>query len=301
MAATANADSTRVKGFSDSRSMFRYDFGEFEWMVGNLNKEQRIDLHPILAYTRRCLDLMRLRSSDKHPHPEWVSFRDEVRRATSHESNDAQLFALIDVCERNNIPKQYLFDVLDGVDMWIRFGRFETFQELSQFACQIGGATLCAAIHVVGYDKPGFESAACASGGAVCLTQILARCGHDLTEERYFLPQDLLSQYECDLEEPKAGTNRKPFSAVVRSLANQIELEFFEGSSLMDFLSIDGQRMVKSLFAAHWHLLNKIKQDPHVLLYDPVTLSKVELFKLRMKHILGTEGGVPILSGGGHH
>ena len=52
-----------------------------------------------------------------------------------------------------------------------------------------------------------------------------------------------------------------------------MEWDFFEAAGLLPQLSYEGQRVLKSLFAVHWQLLNKIKESPLDLLVRPAAIA----------------------------
>ena len=284
------------QGYHDSRQVCRTSFGDYQWLFGNLTREQQKDLCPIFAYLHHCVRLLRFSGPRNKPSTEWSDWRDEVRSALTGKSDHSQLCALIDVFERYGIAKQFLFDILDGVDSYIRFGKFDTFEELVNFASRIGGSTVLACLPIIDIEKDGYEEVAMHCGEAVFLTHILGCAGIDAKDDRVFLPREDAERAHCDLEQIKTDAHYKPFANLVRTLASRIEMEFFEASPLIDFLSFDGQRIMKSVFAVHWELLNKCKHDPYVLVDHVNQLSRTERLRLRWKHILGTEGkGVPIL------
>jgi hypothetical protein len=87
------------------------------------------------------------------------------------------------------------------------------------------------------------------------------------------------------------------FVSAVRTLASRVELAFFAGSPLLDHLNLEGRRILKSLLAIHWHLLNRIKENPQRLLQHPNGLSRGEMLRLRLHHWLGIEGwGIPLVA-----
>jgi hypothetical protein len=84
---------------------------------------------------------------------------------------------------------------------------------------------------------------------------------------------------------------------LIRSIAAKIELDFFESAALLNHLVHDGQRVLKSILAIHWELLNRIKENPAMLLAQSIALNRREMGVLRLKQLLGTEGSnVPFVA-----
>ena len=284
-------------GFKHAAQLFRMEMADYRWIFGGLSGADAQDVSVYLAFARQALDLLSERASPAGTSEAWEGARSELRAAYANHSTNALYVALVDVLRRHAVPEQLPFDLFDGIDWWIRFGKFATYDEWAHFAAQLGGSTLHALAVIIGCEHRGYESAATQAGQAMALTQMLGLAGSQCTSERCLLPADVLSQCHLDPNDLLADDHGKRFAAMVRGLAARVELEFFEGTSLAAHLSFDGQRVLKSLFSVHWHLLNHIKQDPLHLLHAANQLSRLERFSLRLNHVLGTEGsGNPLVA-----
>ncbi len=299
---TSNHAALLQRGHADCQKAFSSQFGSYRWILGNLSAEKHRDCYVILGFLGKSLELLSEKPFGHAPATAWENVRDELRQASLGQSQDPLSVAVAEVIERHSIAKQWLFDVLDGVDLWVRFGKFETYEELAHFACKIGGSTLNALIPVLEFEQRDYEVAGAGMGQAMAMTQILLNVAPDQQKQRCFLPLGLLRNHDLSLADIHNEEQRTRFSRLVRYLAAQIELEFYEAAPLLNYLSFDGQRVLKSLLAWHWELLNRIKQDPLSLLEHRVALNRREVAKLRLKHLLGTEGaGVPIVSAAHPH
>ena len=293
----ANHDALLLRGHADCQKAFSRKFGSYRWILGNLSADKHRDCYVILGFLGKSLTLLAEKPFGHAPATAWENLRDEMRQASLGQSQDPLCVAVADVANRYSIAKQWLFDVLDGVDLWVRFGKFETYEELAHFGCKIGGSTLNALIPVLEFEQRDYEVAGAGMGQAIALTQILVSVASDQQKQRCFLPRNLLRIHDVSLGDIHSEEQRKQFGKLVRHLATQIELEFYEAAPLLNCLSFDGQRVLKSLLAWHWELLNRIKQHPLLLLEHRVELNRREVAKLRLKHLLGTEGtGVPIVA-----
>ncbi len=277
-------------GSKHAVQLFRMELADYRWIFGGLSGEDLQDVSVYLGFVRQTLDLLGERANSAGASETWEAARSELRAACAGSTSNAMCAALAELLRRRRIPQQLPFDLFDGVDWWIRFGRFATYAEWAHFAAQLGGSTLHALAILVGCDRPGFESAATQAGQALALTQILGRLGTPCDSQRCLLPAEVLSQCHLEPDDLLADDHGKRFAGMIRGLAARVELEFFEGTALSSYLSFDGQRVLRSLFAVHWHLLNRIKEDPLHLLQTPNRLNRLEWLSLRFHHVLGTEG-----------
>ncbi len=288
-------------GFRHVHEMFKREYPIYGWMLGGVAGEVRRDIQVYLAFAHQVLGLMTQPPAPLATSPAWDAARNQLRETLNSTTNDPLHAALVDVIRRRRIPKQLPFDLFDGVDTWIRFGRFDSYEAMAHFAAETGGSTMNALVAIVGFDRSGFEQAAAKAGQAVALSHLLRQSGLPTEHARSYLPVDFLRKYQLKADELDPH-NHDPefdqrFAMLIRALASRIELEFFEGASLFPYLNFDGQRILKSLFAVHWYLLNRIKEDPCHALNTPIGLSRRESIRLRIHHLLGTEGsGIPFVA-----
>jgi phytoene/squalene synthetase len=130
----------------------------------------------------------------------------------------------------------------------------------------------------------------------MALTHILGEAGIRRDPQRHWWPRDVLQQFELSADQFDSHGHEQRFASMVRLLASRVELVFFEGSALANYLGFDGLRVLKSLFSVHWRLLNRIKENPLGLWHAANRLPRPEWLALRFQHWLGTEGsGNPLV------
>jgi phytoene/squalene synthetase len=284
-------------GREASRSIVARRFGRCRWMLSGLSDGQRADAFVVLHYLSTALDLMAEVPEGLTPGTDLEAIRDELRQTNMGRGSDPLAVGVIELAERLRIPKEYVFQVIEGIDLWTRFRRFTTYDDLAHFACKVGGGAMNLLVPVIEFERPNYERAAIFTGQAVALTQVLASVGSDLQHGRCLLPQQWLTRHKLQPDDLQLERDRVVLCQLIRELACRIELDFYEGGPLLHHLSFDGKRVLKSLLAWHWELLNKLKHEPAAALAQRVELSRSEMARLRLKHLLGTEGaGVPIVA-----
>lgn len=289
------------RGYKMCRTATRQEFGSLTWVGKNLPSNRRRGIEALMNHMARCIDLTDLESSDGLPLDIWSEIRDDLSDAFMDECTTADLAALVDTARTFDVPKQYLFDMLDGVDVWIRNRAFPTYDELEVFAGRVGGSAMAAAVPILGHIKEGYEVAAVKTGQAVMLTQLLAGVVTNLKLNKPFLAEDDIEDTGVILHRLKMRQPSQELKYLVRLYASRIEKLFYEGGHVVDFLDYDGRRSVTSLLAVHWAMLMKMRVEPESVLAKEGVLSKREMFGLKAKHVLGTEGKIPIIPEQDHH
>ena len=283
------------RGYKMCSAAAKLEFGPYTWVASNLPGPRRRGIAALMNHMARCIDLTDLESSDGLPLDIWSEIRDDLSDAFLDEYTTADLAALVDTTRKFDVPKQYFFDMLDGVDVWIRNREFPTYDELEVFAGRVGGSAMAAAIPIMGHVKEGYEVSATKAGQAVFLTQLLANLVPNLKLNKPFLAQDDMEDTEVVVHRLKMRQAGKELRYLVRLYASRIEKLFYDGGHVVDYLDFDGRRSVTSLLAVHWAMLLKMKREPESVLERDGVLSKRDLFKLKAKHVLGTEGKIPII------
>jgi phytoene synthase len=290
------------QGFRISHMVVNKFFANVRWMMSNLTASHRRDLDPLLHHLIKVIDLLDLRSADGMSLDVWYETRDELETALAGAFASNELAALEDVVQRYNIPKQFLFDPLNGADLWIRHNRFATYDELLSFVGQTGGAWLTSVVPVLGAIKPHYEADAIDCGKAVMLTQLLANLVPDAKNNRIFLAEEDLNACEIEIQRLKLRKSMPNLKHLVRLYCWRIEKLLDSGSHLLGHLDFDGRRSLTSLLGWTWTTMNQMRINPESILNESGVLSRRDIFMLKAKHLMGLEGRLPFdVSSNNHH
>ena len=298
----SSRDEFLMRGLKSSRSAVRSLFKDAVWVTRNLPAEKRTELDSLGSHLVRCLDMLDLESTEGLPLDVWKEIRDELSDAFCGKWETPEHAALAHVVEKYQVPKQFIFDMVNGADYWIRFRGFETWEQLDTFASNLGGSAMAAAAKIMGVVKPGFEVPALNCGKAIFLTQRLASCVADLKSNRNFLAGEDLDRFKLEIHRVKMRQECPQLNHFVRFTVSRLEKIFVEAGKLVEHLDYGGARSVTSLLCLHWRMLTRLRMDPACLYDHDGVLTRRDLRGLRSRHLLGIEGGIPIIStDNGHH
>lgn len=283
-------DGNRICSASVKRSM-----PQFMWVTRNLPKDQQLAVNALLNHLIRTADYLDLESSNGLSLDVWCEFRDDLSEAFLDSYASADLVSLVSTCRQYNIPKQYLFDMLDGVDGWIRHRGFDSYSDLEVFAYRFGGAAMTAAVPIVGYVKEGYEESAVAAGQAVFLTRVLASLVQDLKVNKLFVAKQDLEETELSISRMKVRKVCPGLKHLVRLYGARIEKLMYKGGHLYEYLDFDARRCFTSLMGMHWAMLMKMRLNPEIVLDPDGVLTKREMFGFKTRHVMGLEGNLPII------
>ena len=283
-----------ARGFKSARAAVRSQFKDSIWVASNLPAQKRRELDALGSHLVRCLDLLDLESTEGLPLDVWKETRDELSDSFCGKWQTPEHAALAYVVQKYRVPKQFIFDMVNGSDYWIRFRKFDTWEQLDTFASNLGGSAMVAAAKVMGIEERGFEIPALNCGKAIFLTQRLAKCVTDLKANRNFLATEDLDRFKLEIHRLKMRKECKQLKQFVRFNVSRLEKMFLEAGKLVSHLEYSGARSVTSLLCMHWRMLTRMRLNPECVYNPEGVLTRRDLLGLKSRHLLGTEGGIPI-------
>ena len=176
--------------------------------------------------------------------------------------------SLIDMVEHYQIPRKYLIDVIDGVEMDLTKNRYQTFAELQLYCERVASAVGLACIHIWGFEgrgKPEAETVfelARKVGIAYQLTNILRDVKEDAALDRVYLPLEEISAAGYSVEELKNGIVNPAFEKLMRTQLDRTEDYYRAGRELYARLKPDGKKIFGLMTATYHAISKKIAAHP---------------------------------------
>lgn len=118
------------------------------------------------------------------------------------------LYAFSDVLKRYQIPVDLPLQLIEGMSMDLVRNRYETFDELYDYAYKVASVVGLMVCEVFGYEDDTARKHAVDLGIAMQLTNILRDVGEDLQRDRIYLPAEELETYnitESDLKNQRVS------------------------------------------------------------------------------------------------
>ncbi len=286
---------TLEQSFQLSRQRALEAVGEYRWAIGNVPRDDRRHLYSILALSARSAALCDIHIGKTARLDLLDDLREDMRNNFMEEESTDQFPALLDTMRRFHIPQQYLHDIVAAADMCLRIDQFDSFDQWLQFGYRMGGGTMLSVCPIFGSGTADHESSAIACGQAIWLTWLLDDIGHEIQKLQYFLPQEDVQQLSVDLEKHNPVEPDKAMLRLIRLLVSRIESLYEQGGQVVRHLELDGQRTMRSLISVFWNRLAEIKMDPARILIAGRRPGDKPGFRYRFRHLMGLEGGVPVL------
>jgi len=205
--------------------------------------------------------------------------RGSLSRSLAGQFDDPLFVALADTVRRYRIPADYLYAVIDGVEMDLDSRSYDTFADLQQYCRRVASVVGQACVHIWGFENCRAIELAEHCGLAFQLTNILRDLREDALGGRVYLPAEDLQRFGYGHEDLRRGVVDERFQALMRFEVERAERYYQSAAALSDYLRPDGRRIYYAMFRTYHQLLDKIRHQGGAVLSAPVRLAGWE--KLR--------------------
>ncbi|HEU0028915.1 MAG TPA: squalene/phytoene synthase family protein [Ktedonobacterales bacterium] len=217
------------------------------------------------------------------PIADLARWRQALRDAYAGRPRGPVMRAWADTLTRYPVPIEPALDLLDGVEMDIRGGAYETFDQLRLYCYRVAGAAGLLMAPVLGYHGAGALDAAVDLGIAMQLTNILRDIGEDTRRGRVYLPTDELGAFGYTRAELERGERTPNFYALMRFQIARAEEYYQRGLRGVALLDADARLAIALCGVLYRAILRRIQRNG----YDVFT---------RRAHV-STAGKLAILPG----
>ncbi|QDU44403.1 All-trans-phytoene synthase [Symmachiella dynata] len=167
--------------------------------------------------------------------------------------------ALYDAVERFQIPREYLFAAIDGVEMDLGTVEFATFEDLSHYCYHVAGVVGLCCIHIWGFHDDRAPAAAIECGLALQLTNIVRDIKEDAQMDRVYLPQEDLERFDYSLADIQHQRRDERFRALMQFQVSRAREYYSAGRRLYDYLEPVGQPILDAMLRIYGGLLDEIE------------------------------------------
>ncbi len=291
-------------GIRICRQQAKSSMGEWLWMVGNLPRE---------SYDAVCCWVTHWHTGwDRLLHPPKVirptqdcctDLRDTLDDAFLGRSVPIDYLARASMIEQFSIPKQYCFDLYDGIDRLLRFPGVADWDDLLVVGSKIGGSAVGGLVHILGLAHGECERATMRIGQALWITIVLSSLPQFHSTSSPMLAQGDFEQFGLESSGASLPHSEILWMQWVRWHCQQMEGLLREGSELLVHLEFDGVRVLRNLLGVLWQINLQWRLRPESVWQIKHGLSESDRFRLRTRFFLGLDPELTFAptSSGNHH
>lgn len=205
--------------FNHKKSNFYYSFF-------SLPRFKREAIETIYAFCRLADDIVDEVEETEEKHALLLLVTEELQRSLLGESRYVLLNKLAGIIKRFNIPVEYFYQLLDGMEMDLTKKRYRTFEELEQYCYRAASTVGLICAEVFGYKNERTKQYAYNLGIALQLTNILRDIKTDAKKGRIYLPLEDLQRFGYSENDLLNNTYNDNFIELMKFECNRVR-EYF--------------------------------------------------------------------------
>ena len=173
----------------------------FTWAFYFISQDRRDALISLYAFCREIDDIV-----DETLEPEvatakinwWKAEINRLFHETPQHPVTKSLLKFIHICELN---EAYFIEMLDGMEMDLKFNRYENFKQLQLYCYRVAGVVGILSVKILGFKNQATLKYAHDLGIALQLTNIIRDVGEDARKNRIYIPLDELKEFSVSEDE----------------------------------------------------------------------------------------------------
>ena len=181
--------------------------------------------------------------------------------------------ALIDTIERYRIPREYFYQMIEGVLTDLEPHAFETFAELYHYCYKVASIVGLTIIHIFGFKSKEALALAEKCGIAFQLTNILRDIREDAERGRQYLPMEDLAHFQVFPHELKSEVHTSNFIELMRFETERARRYYNESAPLLQLVDTPSRPSLWALIAIYSRLLERIRKRGYRVLSGRISLS----------------------------
>lgn len=181
--------------------------------------------------------------------------------------------ALIDTVRKYRIPTEYLFSLIQGVELDLQPVEYASYSDLRRYCYHVAGVIGLCCIHVWGFADERAQPAAVTCGEAFQLTNILRDLREDQTNGRCYLPQADLAEYGYTVADLASGVRDDRFRQLMAFEVQRARDLYARGGEVSAYLSATGRPVFDTMVKLYRGLLDEIERRDYDVFTKRVRLS----------------------------
>lgn len=273
--------------FQDLSSSYAYcerlarkQAGNFYPAFRVLPKPQRLAMCALYAFMRVADDLSDEPGAAETKASALAAYRRQFERALSKDFSHPLHPALRHTIVTYAIPPEYLFAVLDGVEMDLHLTHYESFADLYRYCYRVASAVGLCCIHIWGFEDAKAKEYAESAGIAFQLTNILRDVREDSQRGRVYLPREDLDKFGYSLEQLHEANFNDRFRSLMEFESRRAQGYYDAARPLATLLRPPGQAVFQVMFRTYRGLLDIIVARDYDVFSKRVSLSRWHKLRL---------------------
>jgi phytoene synthase len=252
-----------------------------------LPERQRHAIYAAYAFARQCDDIADDGLPLEEARERLTDYRGALDRCLAGDPEGPVFTALKHSIDAYEIPAEYFYDLIRGVETDLQQNRYATFDDLRRYCHLVASVVGLISIEIFGYA--GGEDArehAADLGVALQLTNILRDIREDGLRDRVYLPSEEVEMFGYSNDELLAGEVTPAFRSLMAFQVTRAREYFAAGRRLLPYLPRRARACVGAMSAIYESILDEIARRPSIVFRKRVSLSTSQKLALAGRELM---------------
>jgi len=253
-----------------------------------LKKEKREALTALYAYCREVDDIADECLDHEIASKKLNWWREEVERLFKGAPQHPVSKALHPFLSHFNLSKNYFIEIIDGMEMDVKFNRYESFEQLELYCYRVASCVGILSAHIFGFKNKDTLTFAKNLGIALQLTNIIRDLGEDARRGRIYIPLDELKKLGVSEEEIISLKNSEKIKILVQNQSDRANKFYDLASKTLPIEDKKSQKISLVMGNIYYVLLKEIvKDNPEKILNQKTILPGFRKMRISILTMLG--------------
>jgi 15-cis-phytoene synthase len=246
--------------------------------------EKRRSFCAVYAFMRYCDDISDGASTLEAKREMLRHWRAELDAAVSGDYQGHPILpAFHDTVAKFSIPPEYFHWIIDGAEMDLTIGRYESFQDLYRYCFNVASAVGLVCLQIFGFSDDSAKKYGEYCGIAFQLTNILRDIKEDAEMGRIYLPIEDLERFHYTPEELQQGIMDERFQSLMSYEAARAQEYYAKARCLLPLVDEASRPALWAMMEIYSRILKKIVFRRYDVFHLPVRLSGTEKASIVIK------------------
>jgi len=279
---SSTVPSTVSRMLSAPRKLARATASNFYYSFLLLPSSQRRAIKDVYAFCRLLDDIVDEDQAGRNPYAELEQWRSEVEAifqgAPTSDFGDQLLVSV----EEFELPKQPFLDLIDGMEMDLKWHSYQTFSDLREYCYRAASAVGLICIEIFGYESARTREYAVNLGLALQLTNILRDLKEDIERGRIYIPIEDLERFGYSERELKANLFNAPFIELMKYEHTRASSYFEKASRSLPDQDRPSMFAAEIMSAIYKELLDQIPAVQYDVFRNRLVVSKTRRLQIAL-------------------
>lgn len=226
-----------------------------------LSKDKREAMTALYAFCREVDDVVDECTDYAVAQTKLSWWKSEIENLYADNPQHPVSFALQPVIQQFNLAKEHFQEIIDGMEMDIKFNRYEDFKQLQLYCYRVASVVGLLTAQIFGFKNRDTLKYAHDLGMAFQLTNIIRDVGEDARRGRIYLPLDELKKANVSEDDILKGRESEQVKALMEFQIERAETFYDKALQKLPTEDAKQQRAGLMMAAIYRTLLREIHAD----------------------------------------